>query len=196
VTGARWEDGPADEIAHIRRSLLKTSDYMFVDAMKLLATQDYCSPTILQELRRTPSMRARMKKVGFFPWPPDEKRNLDKARPTRATEVLTKFGIEIRKGTSVLPRFVHVGPRRSSGREIRLDRAALFDRVWSEPVDTLAKEWGLSGNGLAKACRRLQIPVPPRGFWVKVQHGQQIRRPRLPELKPGEAEEIVIWVPK
>jgi len=35
-------------------------------------------------------------------------------------------------------------------------------RVWSVPVDKLATEWGLSGRGLAKACRRLKIPVPSR----------------------------------
>ena len=63
-------------------------------------------------------------------------------------------------------------------------------------AETLAKRWGLSGRGLAKACQRLQIPVPPRGFWAKVHSGQRVRRPRLPELEPGEAEEIVIRAPQ
>ena len=77
-----------------------------------------------------------------------------------------------------------------------MDRAALFERVWFEPVENLARTWGLSGRGLSKACQRLQIPVPPRGFWARVQHGQKLRRPRLPELQPGDAEEIVIRVPE
>jgi len=79
---------------------------------------------------------------------------------------------------------------------VRFDRAALFDRVWSDPVEKLAKEWGLSGRGLAKACRRLQIPVPPRGYWARLQHGQKMRRPHLAALPPGEAEMIIIRTPK
>lgn len=82
------------------------------------------------------------------------------------------------------------------GREIRLDRPTLFERVWSEPVEKLAKGWGLSRRGLAKASHRLKIPVLPRGFWARVQHGQRMRRARLPALPPGEAKEIVIRSPK
>jgi hypothetical protein len=64
------------------------------------------------------------------------------------------------------------------------------------PVEKLAKEWGLSGRGLAKACRRLQVPVPPRGYWAKLAAGQRPRRPRLPSLPSGQAEEIVIYPPR
>lgn len=93
-----------------------------------------------------------------------------------------------------LPRAVEVGHRRWSGREIKVDRQALFDRVWSEPVEKIAKAWGLSGRGLAKACQRASIPVPPRGFWAKARHGKHVQRPVLPKLPAGVAEEIVIHV--
>ena len=63
------------------------------------------------------------------------------------------------------------------------------------PVDGLAEEWGLSGRGLAKACRRLSVPVPPRGCWARVAAGRRVRRPKLSLLPPGEAEEVVVWVP-
>jgi len=66
----------------------------------------------------------------------------------------------------------------------------------SEPVEKLAQEWALSGRGLARACHRLRIPMPPRGFWARAQNGRRMHRPRLPELSPGEAEEIVICVPE
>ncbi len=52
--------------------------------------------------------------------------------------------------------------------------------MWSEPVKKVAKEWGRSGRGLAKACHRLQNPGV---------------LPGLPELQPGEAEELVLRVP-
>ena len=183
----------------MRRSLRKMSDSTFVDVMKIFAIGDYCSPVILHALGRTPAIRERMKKVGFIPSPAEDSRNIYQQRPTRSREVLSKFGVEIRKGRKgapPLPRFVQIGRQHRDGQEVKADRAALFELIWSEPVETLAKRWGLSGRGLAKACQRLQIPVPPRGFWAKVQSGQRMRRPRLPELRPGDAEEIVIRAPQ
>lgn len=75
--------------------------------------------------------------------------------------------------------------RYPEGREL-----ADAERLLPEPAEKLVAEWGLSGRGLAKACHRLKIPVPPRGFWAKAQR-RQPRRPRLPDLPPGEAVEIV-----
>ena len=196
ATGARWETSSADEIAAVRRALLRMSDSTFVDTMKLVATRDYCAPAILQALARAPSMRARTKKVGFFPSPPDDPRSSSQVRPTPSRTVLAKFGIEVLTAKPRRRTSVRIGAWRSGGREIRLDRAALFERVRSEPVEKLAHGWGLSGRGLSKACQRPQIPVPPRGYWARVQHGQKLRRPRLPELQPGEAGEIVICVPE
>ena len=196
--GARWESGSVDEIAGIRRQLLKTSDDTFIDLMKMLAKDEYCSPEVLQELGRTPSIRARMKKVGFFPPSPEEPRRFERPRPTRSREVLAKFGVEVpkpAKTTPKLPRTVRIGAWRRNGQQIRLDRAGLFDRVWSEPIAKVAEKWRLSGPGLAKACRRLQIPLPPRGYWAKLEAGRRLRRPPLPKLPSGEAEEIVIWTP-
>jgi len=52
---------------------------------------------------------------------------------------------------------------------------------------------GLSGPG--GTTRRLGGSiVPPRGYWARVQHGQKIPRPPLPEVSPEEGEEIVIRV--
>src|ERR1700752_657075 len=68
---------------------------------------------------------------------------------------------------------------------ITLTRQELYDRVWAEPVDTLAKEFRLSNVGLGKACRRHNIPVPPRGYWARRAVGQKIRHPPLPPSKNG-----------
>ena len=57
----------------------------------------------------------------------------------------------------------------------------------------LAKDWGLSDRGLGKACRRLLVPVPPRGYWARLEAGQKPGRPRLPKLKSREIKEIVVW---
>jgi hypothetical protein len=45
-----------------------------------------------------------------------------------------------------------------------LTREQLYDEVWSEPMATLAQKYGLSDVGLAKICRKLDVPVPWRGY--------------------------------
>lgn len=194
--GLRWESASPQEIADTRRYALKTSDHVFVDLMKLFAEGAHCSSEILRELARTPTMRARMKKVRFIPGSPHDRSIFDPVRPSRSREVLARFGVELPKPavpTRRLPYCVRIGGPRSGAIEVKLDRAALFERVWSVPVEKLADEWGVSGRGLAKACGRLRIPVPPRGYWARVQAGQGARQPRLPRLPEGEAEEILVW---
>lgn len=66
--------------------------------------------------------------------------------------------------------------------EISLTREELYAQVWSEPMWTLAARFGLSDVGLAKTCRRYQIPVPPRGYWQQKQAGQAVKRTKLPKL--------------
>jgi len=41
-------------------------------------------------------------------------------------------------------------------------RTKLFELVWSEPMQKIAKTLGLSDVGLAKLCRRARVPVPPK----------------------------------
>lgn len=192
--GSRWETSTPEEIADIRRELVWMPQDTFIDVMSLLATDGYCSPDILQGLGRTPAMRARIAKAGFMPPTADDPRRFERPRPTRAREVLSKFGVAPPKVKPRLPPSVQIGSWRRATRKITFSRAGLYDQVWSEPVERLAKTWGLSGWGLAKVCHRLRVPVPPRGFWAKVQHGRWMRRPPLPALQPGDAEEIVVHV--
>lgn len=39
--------------------------------------------------------------------------------------------------------------------------------VWTRPLGSVAPEVGLTANGLAKLCDRLDIPRPPRSYWSK-----------------------------
>ena len=71
------------------------------------------------------------------------------------------------------------------GTTLRLTREALYERVWAEPVEKLAKSWGLSGRGLAKACKRAGVPVPPRGYWARVQNGQRPKKLPLRDAERG-----------
>jgi hypothetical protein len=55
-------------------------------------------------------------------------------------------------------------------------RHELFDLVWSEPTRTIAKRLGISDVGLAKACRRADLLLPPRGYWAKLGAGKTVRK--------------------
>jgi integrase len=63
----------------------------------------------------------------------------------------------------------------------RISRSDLYELIWSEPTTTLARRFGISDVGLAKVCRRSDIPAPPRGYWARIAAGDSIARPALPE---------------
>ncbi len=73
-----------------------------------------------------------------------------------------------------------------------LTRTALYELVWSEPVATAAQRYKLSGNGLAKICKKHNIPLPPRGYWAKLQHGKKPHRPTLRPASNADAETVRI----
>ena len=74
----------------------------------------------------------------------------------------------------------------------RLTRRELYNLVWTQPVDSLAKELGMSGRGLGKLCERHSIPVPPRGYWARKVAGQRVKRETLIELADSQSSEIAI----
>jgi hypothetical protein len=50
-----------------------------------------------------------------------------------------------------------------------ITREDLYVAVWSQSVLTLAKGMGISDVGLAKICKALNVPRPPRGYWAKIE---------------------------
>lgn len=62
---------------------------------------------------------------------------------------------------------------------ISLHRHELHKLVWSEPIARLAKQYGLSDVGLAKICKRYNIPRPGRGYWARKQAGEKVSITRL-----------------
>ena len=68
-----------------------------------------------------------------------------------------------------------------------LKREALYKMVWAKPVSKLAREYGLSDRGLGKICKRLEIPVPGRGYWQMKKKGLKIPVPPLRTTKKSYA---------
>lgn len=193
--GARWTEASKKEIREIRRFLLETDDHDFSRIIRILATEDYCSSEIRSELARTPAVQKRLKQLRFLPARRDDPDSHWGRRPTDADEIVAKLGIEVKKPKPVkkpLPRSFRIQAKFPDDRQIRTDREGLLDLVWSKPISHLAEEWGISGTAIAKACRKVKVPVPPRGFWAKVAAGKRMKKPKLPKLPEGQAEEIVV----
>lgn len=49
-------------------------------------------------------------------------------------------------------------------------------------------EFGISGNGLAKICDRLNVPYPPRGYWAKKEAGKPVVTFKLTPRSAGTRE--------
>jgi len=60
-------------------------------------------------------------------------------------------------------------------------REDIYAAVWETPISRLAEQYGISDNGLAKICRREDIPYPPRGYWAKHEVGKAPERTPLSE---------------
>lgn len=64
---------------------------------------------------------------------------------------------------------------------LTLTRQQLYDLVWSKPVRDVAKDFGMSDVALAKRCRAVRVPIPPRGYWARAAADQKPRRTPLPK---------------
>jgi hypothetical protein len=79
------------------------------------------------------------------------------------------------------------GPTAIASRKGAISRDDLYEIVWSEPMLSACRKFGISDVALAKACRRHRIPVPGRGYWAQKAAGQKLRRARLPVLAEADA---------
>src|SRR5262249_30380885 len=139
----------------IRRSLLSVRDDVLKAIVIWLARSEICAPETYHELLRTPRMREKLRTLGLMMKPVAEREKQRLERERRAE-----------KRARLMQRYT---------------RGALYDQVWSRPVREVAKLYGISGVRLGKVCRALNVPVPPRGYWVRVRSGMAVRRPGLPK---------------
>jgi hypothetical protein len=61
------------------------------------------------------------------------------------------------------------------------NREKLYKEVWAKPTTAVAAVYGVSDVAIKKACKKLNIPTPGRGYWQKVKVGAKIDRPPLPK---------------
>ena len=67
-----------------------------------------------------------------------------------------------------------------------LTREELYELVWANPMQHVAPQLGISDVGLAKICRKANIPLPGRGYWAKKRVGQAVEQQPLPALSTAQ----------
>jgi hypothetical protein len=156
--GVRWHESDRDRLTRARPSLRKLDDYRLRTVVSALKRAEICSSETFAELTRTPKIQKRLIGLGLIQKPLSERE---------------KRKLELEKQQHEIARLMS-----------RYDRVALYEQVWSEPVRNIAKSYGISGVFLGKVCRKLNVPVPPRGYWARVRNGFTSRKPSLPHELP------------
>jgi len=62
------------------------------------------------------------------------------------------------------------------------NRDELYEDVWNQPLTALVQKYSVSAVAIGKTCRKLQVPLPGRGYWAKIAHGHTVTRKPLPKL--------------
>lgn len=68
---------------------------------------------------------------------------------------------------------------------MRVTRDELYELVWTEPMQKVAAQFGVSDVYLAEVCSRLNVPRPARGHWARLAAGQTVPRAPLPQPVAG-----------
>ena len=63
----------------------------------------------------------------------------------------------------------------------KITREQLYNEIWEISVAGVAKKYNANYNDLLKLCKEADVPVPPSGYWVKLQFGKPVAQISLPE---------------
>ena len=166
--GAIWQPDDSRQMDYIRRGLYEVNPEVTVDLLELFVKTKCCSSETIQSLLRTPRIRQHLK--------PHEQRLLRLRLDLRTTrEKAEQARVEAEQAQAKTTRQAYVLAS-------RYNRERLYEEVWSEPVLAVAKKYGLSDVGLAKICKKLNVPRPGLGYWAKKAAAKPVGKP--PPLSP------------
>ena len=72
-------------------------------------------------------------------------------------------------------------------------RNDLCNLVWSKPVTKIAQDYDVSDSAIIKICKKMEIPKPGRGYWVKVECGKKVKVTPLPKLSKKGVDRYYLW---
>lgn len=68
----------------------------------------------------------------------------------------------------------------------KITREQLYNEIWEISVAGVAKKYNANYNDLLKVCKEVNVPVPPSGYWVKLQFGKPVEQLPLPDSTIAE----------
>ena len=153
------------ELAVVRRSLYECEPDVTLKVVEGLVKRAACTHETIHNLLRTAAMKKHLIPVarklvflGFDVRTPEQKRE-----ENRQEEASRKWAL--RQLAS------------------RYNREEIYREIWLEPIQRVAKRYHLSDVGLAKVCKKLNIPRPGRGYWAMKAAGKPVpRQSPLPKL--------------
>lgn len=72
-------------------------------------------------------------------------------------------------------------------KQIEFTREEIYKLVWAKPVLAVARDIGISDVALSKACRKIGVPLPWRGYWAAIKSGRRTKVPPLPTASSGQS---------
>ena len=73
-----------------------------------------------------------------------------------------------------------------------LTRKQLYELAWKKPMMHIAKDFGFSDRGLGKLRTKYEIPIPPRGYWMRLKAGQKIKIPTLKKIDWCSDDKVIV----
>ena len=68
-----------------------------------------------------------------------------------------------------------------------MTRRQMYDEIWKLSVTGVANKYDLPYAHLMKMIKEADIPIPPSGYWTKLNYNKPVTKPELPE----PAEEMI-----
>jgi hypothetical protein len=169
--GAQWRPD-ARTIADVRKVLYHIDPEVITEIVERLRFHHACDEVVLHELLRTPKMQ-------------------DLLRAYRRSSLDTRVPRpRVRRSQASQP---PEPPRLTASTAhylSRYNRDRLYEEVWTAPTQQIAQQYGVTDVALAKACKHLKIPKPPRGYWAKKAAGLRVPpKPALPALPALRAKD-------
>jgi hypothetical protein len=165
--GAHWRPEDSRQMSRVRRNLYECEPEVTLELVDQLLKNSACAQDTIFELLRTPTMREYL---------------------TPVMQKLVLLGIDVRsKRQKVEDERKKEVNRQWALRALasRYNREKIYEEIWAEPIQHVAGRYNLSDVGLAKLCKRLNIPRPGRGHWAKKAAGKPTpRQPQLPKILP------------
>jgi ankyrin repeat protein len=163
--GALWGPDDNHQLKEVRRGLFECEPDVTFELIEQLIKHEACTQDTLKNLLGTPAIKKHLTPMSW---------NFARL----GFDVRTKELIEEEKRREE-------ANRQWILRDLmrRYDRQKIYDEIWSEPMQHVAKRYGMSDVGFAKICKKLQIPRPGLGYWAKKAAGKPVpNQPALPEL--------------